>query len=62
MKEVPQLHIIEEDLSENWVEDYAAQGIKEVQVFLDKHQAFFAYIYEQDAQAALAESEAIQQH
>jgi hypothetical protein len=38
------LHNIENDLSETWVEDWAAVGLSEIEVLLAKHAAFLGYL------------------
>jgi len=38
------LHIIEDDLSETWVEDWAAVGLAELEAFLVKHAAFLGFL------------------
>jgi hypothetical protein len=38
------LHRIEDDLTETWVEDYAATGVQSVEAYLAKHLAFLAYL------------------
>ena len=40
------LHIIKDDLSETWVEDWAAVGLSEIEVLLAKHAAFLGYLEE----------------
>lgn len=40
------LHIIEDDLSETWVEDWAAVGLSEIEALLAKHAAFLGYLEE----------------
>ena len=40
------LHIIEDDLSETWVEDWAAVGMSEIGALLAKHAAFLGYLEE----------------
>jgi hypothetical protein len=38
------LHTIEDDLSETWVEDWAAVGLAEIEELLAKHAAFLGYL------------------
>jgi hypothetical protein len=38
------LHNIENDLSETWVEDWAAVGLSEIEALLAKHAAFLGYL------------------
>ncbi len=38
------LHTIEDDLSETWVEDWAAVGLAEHEALLAKHAAFLGYL------------------
>ena len=38
------LHLIEDDLSETWVEDWAAVGLAELEALLAKHAAFLGYL------------------
>jgi hypothetical protein len=38
------LHIIADDLSETWVEDWAAVGLAEIESLLAKHAAFLGYL------------------
>ena len=38
------LHIIEDDLSETWVEDWAAVGLREIEALLAKHAAFLGFL------------------
>jgi hypothetical protein len=40
------LHRIEDDLELTWVEQWAAQGIDEIEAYLAKHLAFLAYLDE----------------
>ena len=36
------LHLIEDDLAETWVEDWAADGVRELEGYLAKHLAFLS--------------------
>jgi hypothetical protein len=38
------LHRIEDDLSETWVEGYAADGVASVEEYLAKHLAFLTFL------------------
>ena len=38
------LHNIEDDLSETWVEDWAAVGLAELEALLAKHAAFLGFL------------------
>lgn len=38
------LHYIADDLSETWVEDWAAVGLAEIEELLGKHAAFLGYL------------------
>jgi hypothetical protein len=38
------LHLIEDDLSETWVEDWARSGVEAVEDFLAKHLAFLTFL------------------
>ena len=38
------MHHIEADLAENWVEDWAAVGLREIEALLAKHAAFLGYL------------------
>jgi hypothetical protein len=40
------VHRIEDDLELGWVEQWAAQGIDEIETYLAKHLAFLAYLDE----------------
>jgi hypothetical protein len=44
------LHLIEDDLSETWVEDWAGVGVAAIEDFLAKHLAFLAFL--EDAAAS----------
>lgn len=43
------LHSIADDLSETWLEDWAGAGVAEIEAYLAKHAAFFAFLETQDA-------------
>jgi hypothetical protein len=38
------LHLIETDLDETWLEDWAGVGVAEVEAYLAKHAAFLAFL------------------
>jgi hypothetical protein len=38
------IHRIEDDLSENWVEDWAGTGVEAIEEYLAKHLAFLSYL------------------
>jgi hypothetical protein len=38
------LHMIEDDLSETWIEDWAGVGLRELEVLLAKHAAFHGFL------------------
>jgi hypothetical protein len=38
------LHIIADDLSETWIEDWAAVGLSEIEALLAKHAAFLGFL------------------
>ena len=38
------LHLIEQDLSETWVEDMAGDGVDAIERYLAKHLAFLTYL------------------
>jgi hypothetical protein len=38
------LHTIQDDLSETWIEDWAAVGLSEIEILLAKHAAFLGYL------------------
>lgn len=38
------LHVIANDLSDTWVEDWAAVGLAEIEALLAKHAAFLGYL------------------
>ena len=44
------LHIVEDDLSETWVEDWAAAGVAAIEDYLSKHLAFLNFL--EDAAAS----------
>jgi hypothetical protein len=38
------LHIVEADLSESWVGDWALSGVEAIEEYLEKHAAFLDYL------------------
>jgi hypothetical protein len=38
------LHVIEDDLSETWVEDWAGAGVAAIEDYLEKHAAFLSFL------------------
>jgi hypothetical protein len=50
MDERRSLHLIEDDLSETWVEDWARCGVEAIEDYLEKHLAFLAFL--EDAAAS----------
>jgi hypothetical protein len=38
------MHRIEDDLAEEWLEEWTASGISEIESYLAKHAAFLAYL------------------
>jgi hypothetical protein len=43
------LHLIEDDLSETWVETAAREGVDAIERYLAKHLAFLTYLDEASA-------------
>lgn len=43
------MHLIEDDLSEAWVDDLARDGVAEIERYLAKHLAFLTYLDEASA-------------
>ena len=43
------MHLIEPDLSETWLEDWAGAGVAEIEAYLAKHAAFLAFLDGQEA-------------
>jgi hypothetical protein len=43
------LHRIEEDLSEDWVEEWANGGVQAIERYLAKHLAFLSFLDEASA-------------
>ena len=39
-------HLIEDDLSEAWVDEWVASGVEAIEEYLAKHLAFLAYLDE----------------
>jgi hypothetical protein len=46
MEDRGSLHRIEDDLTLSWVDQWAAQGIDEIEAYLAKHLAFLAFLDE----------------
>ena len=40
------LHIVEEDLAEAWVDDWAGSGVAAIEDYLEKHAAFLDFLEE----------------
>jgi len=40
------LHLIEDDLSEGWVDELVASGVEAIEEYLAKHLAFLVYLDE----------------
>lgn len=40
------LHRIEDDLSETWIEEFAADGVHALEAYLAKHLAFLSFLDE----------------
>ncbi len=38
------LHVVEDGLSETWIEDWAAGGVEAIEDYLAKHLAFLSYL------------------
>ncbi|HZO98327.1 MAG TPA: hypothetical protein VFB42_13280 [Gaiellaceae bacterium] len=38
------LHLIEDDLAESWVEEWAATGVVAIEEYLEKHLAFLDFL------------------
>jgi hypothetical protein len=43
------LHLIEDDLEENWIGDAAREGVEAIELYLAKHLAFLTYLDEASA-------------
>ena len=43
------LHLIQDDLSETWVDDLAREGATAIECYLAKHLAFLTYLDEASA-------------
>ena len=39
-----EMHRIEDDLSEGWLESWTATGLSEIESYLEKHAAFLAFL------------------
>ena len=44
--EIGDLHRIEDDLDESWVETWAGEGVQAIEEYLAKHLAFLTYLDE----------------
>jgi hypothetical protein len=44
MDERGTLHRVEDDLTETWIEDWACEGVAELEEYLAKHLAFLSYL------------------
>jgi hypothetical protein len=42
------VHLIDEDLSDGWLESFAAQGLDEVEAYLRKHADFQSFLEDRD--------------
>ena len=40
------LHLIEDDLSETWIDELAGEGVRSIEAYLAKHLAFLAFLDE----------------
>lgn len=47
MKEKHQLQSMEDDLSGQWIEDWANAGVVEMEAYLAKHASFFKFLVSQ---------------
>lgn len=45
----PSLHRVEDDLSETWLEEWAATGVAELEAYLAKHAAFRRFLESREA-------------
>jgi hypothetical protein len=43
------LHRIDDDLSDTWIEDWAATGVQAIEHYLAKHLAFLSFLDEASA-------------
>ncbi|HYY32802.1 MAG TPA: hypothetical protein VE693_04370 [Gaiellaceae bacterium] len=41
-------HLIDDDLSEGWLESFVAQGLAEVEAYLRKHSDFQTFLEDRD--------------
>jgi hypothetical protein len=46
------LYRIEDDLAEAWVEDWAGEGVSELEAYLAKHLAFLSFLDVDEAPSA----------
>jgi hypothetical protein len=45
------LHSIEDDLADDWFEDWAGAGVAEIEEYLGKHAAFLSFLESREAPA-----------
>lgn len=43
------LHVIEDELTDSWLEDWAGTGVAEIEAYLAKHAAFLSYLEAHEA-------------
>lgn len=46
MEDGGNLYRIEDDLSDTWIEDWAANGVQAIETYLAKHLAFLSFLDE----------------
>ncbi len=46
------LYRIEDDLAESWVEEWAGDGVRELETYLAKHLAFLSFLDVDEASSA----------
>jgi len=51
---VDRLHLIAEDLADGTLEDWAEQGLRALEEYLEKHAAFATFLEAQEAQFSAA--------
>lgn len=44
MEERGTFHLIEDDLTDTWVEDWARDGVEAIEMYLAKHLAFLTFL------------------
>ena len=42
-------HLIEDDIAETWVEDWAGAGVSEIEAYLAKHAEFLRFLATREA-------------